>query len=204
MSRLSEHATRPAATPEYSPEERRILLRLAHDSILSCLGLQFAAEADQPAHLCENRGVFTTLYVRGKLRGCVGYAMPIAPLFRAVAETARSAAFEDSRFPAITADEVSELNVSLSVLSPLFDVCPEQVEVGRHGLIVSQGYRRGLLLPQVPLEWNWDRETFLAQTCKKAGLHSDAWRFGVQLQAFTAEVFGDADLPDGGTKEKGE
>jgi AmmeMemoRadiSam system protein A len=204
MSRLSEHAIKPAATPEYSPEERRILLRLAHESISSCLGLQYPSEALQSPHLRENRGVFTTLYVRGNLRGCVGYAVPIAPLFRAVAETARSAAFEDSRFPAITVDEVAELKVSLSVLSPLFDVRPEQVEVGRHGLVVSQGYRRGLLLPQVALEWNWDRETFLAQTCKKAGLPSDAWRLGVQLQAFTAELFGDPDLPQGGTKEKGE
>lgn len=204
MSRLSEKAIKPAATPEYSPEERQILLRLAHESILSCLGLQYPSEASYPPHLHENRGVFTSLYVRGNLRGCVGYAMPIAPLFRAVTETARSAAFEDSRFPAITADEASELKVSLSVLSPLFDVRPEQVEVGRHGLVVSQGFRRGLLLPQVPLEWNWDRETFLAQTCKKAGLPSEAWRFGVQLQAFTAEVFGDSDFPGCGTKEKGE
>jgi uncharacterized protein len=204
MSRLSEHAIKPAATPEYSHEERRILLRLARESILSSLGWQFAPEASHPEHLRENRGVFTTIYVKGNLRGCVGYAMPIAPLFRAVAETARSAAFEDSRFPAISPGEVAGLEVSLSILSPLFEVRPEQVEVGRHGLVVSEGYRRGLLLPQVPLEWNWDREAFLAQTCRKAGLPPDAWRFGAQLQAFTAEVFGDSDFPNAGTKEKGE
>jgi uncharacterized protein (TIGR00296 family) len=104
----------------------------------------------------------------------------------------------------VTAKEAADLEVSLSILSPLFEVHPEQVEVGRHGLVVSQACRRGLLLPQVPVEWNWDRETFLAQTCRKAGLPSDAWRFGAQLQAFTAEVFGDSDFSDSGTKEKGE
>jgi AmmeMemoRadiSam system protein A len=195
MSRLSENATKNAvAPPEYSPEERRTLLRIAHEAILSSLGWKFPAEPAFSAHLREDRGVFTTLYLRGVLRGCVGYAMPVAPLHRAVAETARSAAFEDCRFAAVTASEAPELEVSISVLSPVFAIRPEQVEVGRHGLIISSGARRGLLLPQVPVECHWDREMFLAQTCRKAGLAMDSWREGADLQAFTAEVFGDPDV----------
>ena len=116
---------------------------------------------------------------------------PIAPLYRTVADTARAAAFEDTRFPPLRAEEISELEVSLSVLSPLSPVIPEQIEVGRHGLVVSLSNHRGLLLPQVPVEHGWDRTTFLEQTCRKAGLPTDAWEHGAKLEAFTAEIFGD-------------
>ena len=128
-----------------------------------------------------------------ELRGCVGYAAPIAPLYRAVAETARAAAFEDSRFLPITRQEALNLEVSLSVLSRLFPIHPDRVEVGRHGLIISLGAYRGLLLPQVPVEHGWDRQTFLEQTCRKAGLPLDAWRKSATIEAFTAEVFSDFD-----------
>ncbi len=117
--------------------------------------------------------------------------MPIAPLYRAVAETARAAAFDDSRFVPVTKAEGPELKISLSVLSRLFAIRPEAVQVGRHGLVISQGARRGLLLPQVPVEHGWDRVEFLQQTCRKAGLAVDAWRTDTILEAFTAEVFGD-------------
>ncbi len=144
----------------------------------------------------EPRGVFTTLYLGGQLRGCVGYALPIRPLYLAVGETARAAAFEDSRFWPVTTEEACQLRISLSVLSRLFPIAPAQVEVGRHGLLISDGARRGLLLPQVPLEHGWDRETFLDQTCRKAGLPLAAWRrSGVDIQAFTADVFGDEGIP---------
>jgi len=142
----------------------------------------------------EPRGVFTTLYLDHELRGCVGYAVAIAPLYRAVAETARAAAFDDSRFLPVKKEEAARLEISLSVLSGLVPIRPEAVEVGRHGLVISQGNRRGLLLPQVPVEHNWDRETFLEQTCRKAGLPRDAWRNDAGIEAFTAEVFGDADV----------
>jgi AmmeMemoRadiSam system protein A len=148
----------------------------------------------------EPRGVFTTLYLpddrHRQLRGCVGYAAAIAPLYRAVAETARAAAFEDSRFLPVTKEEALKLQISLSVLSHLFPIHPEAVEVGRHGLVISDGARRGLLLPQVSLENGWDRETFLEQTCRKAGLPLNAWRKAAAIEAFTAEVFGDADVED--------
>jgi uncharacterized protein len=198
MSRLFENRTvRESSSPnppcaEFSIEERRILLGIAHDAILSAFTGRSPGTASSP-HLSVPRGVFTTLYLDGDLRGCVGYAMPIAPLYRAVSETARAAAFEDSRFLPVTEEEAPRLDVSLSVLSPLFPVQPEQVEIGHHGLVVCLGTRRGLLLPQVPVEYDWDRETFLEQTCRKAGLPFDAWQKGATLEAFTAEVFGDGD-----------
>ncbi|HKM46354.1 MAG TPA: AmmeMemoRadiSam system protein A [Terriglobales bacterium] len=206
MSKLSENLTeRPAALlpPEFSLDERRTLLRIAHQSILSAL--EHHPFPDQPVSspaLSEPRGVFTTLYLPGdlpgdlhrQLRGCVGYAAPIAPLYRAVAETARAAAFDDSRFLPVTKEEAPALEISLSVLSRLFPIHPDAVEVGRHGLVISDSGRRGLLLPQVPVEYGWDRETFLEQTCRKAGLPRDAWRKAATLEAFTAEVFGDANV----------
>ncbi|MBZ5548560.1 MAG: AmmeMemoRadiSam system protein A [Acidobacteriia bacterium] len=199
MSRLSENRTvreRSGSGPpsaEFSIEERGILLAIAHEAIFSAFTGRVPEAAFSP-HLSDPRGVFTTLYLDGDLRGCVGYAMPIAPLYRAVSETARAAAFEDSRFLPVTEEEAARLEVSLSVLSCLFPIQAEEVEVGRHGLVVCMGGRRGLLLPQVPAEYDWDRETFLEQTCRKAGLPSDAWRKGATLDAFTAEVFGDGDL----------
>ena len=120
--------------------------------------------------------------------------IPVASLYRTVAETARSAAFEDTRFPPITREEALDLEVSLSILSPLKAVNAEEVEVGRHGLLVSQLGHRGLLLPQVPVEHGWDRVKFLEQTCRKAGLPLYAWQKGATLEAFTAEVFGDGDV----------
>jgi AmmeMemoRadiSam system protein A len=195
---------------EFSPQQRRALLGIAHEAILCVVERRpFAEGRPVPPGLSEARGVFTTLYLQAdrpgdptgelhhtlhrELRGCVGYAVPIAPLYRAVAETARAAAFEDSRFLPVTKEEARKLEVCLSVLSLLFPIHPEAVEVGRHGLVIAQGTRRGLLLPQVPVEHGWDRETFLEQTCRKAGLPLDAWRKAATIEAFTAEVFSDGD-----------
>ncbi len=115
------------------------------------------------------------------------------PLYVTVAETARGAAFDDSRFSPVTLDEARELQVSLSVLSPPQLIQPDQIEIGRHGLLITLGPYRGLLLPQVPVEHEWDRNTFLEQTCRKAGLPPTAWQMGAKLEAFTAEVFADTD-----------
>jgi AmmeMemoRadiSam system protein A len=176
---------------EFSSEERGLLLGLAHQAISATLEQREISLAPPSPHLAEPRGAFTTLYYRGDLRGCVGYVFPVASLYRTVAESARGAAFDDSRFPPVTRDHAPELRVSLSVLSPLHPLRPEQVEIGRHGLLISQGYYRGLLLPQVPLEHGWDRIAFLEQTCRKAGLPPNAWQTGAKLEAFTAEVFAD-------------
>jgi uncharacterized protein len=203
MSKLSENLTQTEppgyrGAPEFSPEERRILLEIARNSIASGVAGEpppgdapsFASLPDLSVRLLKPRGVFTTLYLRGQLRGCVGYAMPLYPLFRAVAETARAAAFNDTRFWPVALDEIPDLKISLSILSPLFTIEAEQVEVGRHGLLITLGSRRGLLLPQVPVEHGWDRIAFLEQTCYKAGLPRDAWK-SASLQAFTTEGFGD-------------
>jgi AmmeMemoRadiSam system protein A len=178
---------------EFTPEERQILLRLAHASIEAALDKREIPLDPPSPHLAEPRGAFTTLYFRRQLQGCVGFVFPVASLYRTVAETARAAAFEDTRFPPVTHEQAPDLQVSLSILSPLQPLRAEDVEIGRHGLLISQLGRRGLLLPQVPVEHAWDRVTFLEQTCRKAGLPPDAWRKGATIEGFTAEVFGDVE-----------
>jgi AmmeMemoRadiSam system protein A len=176
---------------EFSPEERSMLLRLAHQAIAATLEQGEISLEPPSAHLAEPRGAFTTLYYRGGLRGCVGYVFPVTPLYRTIAESARGAAFDDSRFSPVTRDESLELQVSLSILTSPQPIHADQVEIGRHGLLISLGPYRGLLLPQVPVEHGWDRVAFLEQTCRKAGLPLTAWQTGARLEAFTAEVFAD-------------
>jgi uncharacterized protein len=187
-------------TSEYSQEERELLLGLAHRAISAVLDHQPLDLTPASPHLAQPRGAFTTLHLHGKLRGCIGYVLPKHSLFQTVVETAQAAAFEDPRFVAVTAEEAPSLMVEISVLSLLQPIRPEDVVVGVHGLIVSKGGRRGLLLPQVPAEWGWDRGTFLAQTCLKAGLPPDCWMHGAELKAFTAEVFGDEHLAGPGIR----
>ncbi len=193
----SAAATAPARRPEggeYSLEERRQLLRLAHEVILGALTSREVDTAPPTDHLAEPRGAFTTLHLKGQLRGCVGYVMPVHALYRTVAETAISAAFHDTRFMPVTKEEAAKLEIEISVLSRLQPIEPDDIEIGRHGLVVTFGSRRGLLLPQVPVEWGWDVKTFLQQTCQKAGLPADAWERGATLEGFTAEIFGDQDV----------
>jgi AmmeMemoRadiSam system protein A len=181
----------PALPSKFSQEEHQLLLRLAHESINSALeGREIPLDAPTP-HLAELRGAFTSLYLRGELRGCVGYVLPAFSVYRTVAETARAAAFDDNRFPPVSEEEAPALQIQLSILSQPKPIRAEEVEVGRHGLLISWRGRRGLLLPQVPVEHQWDRITFLEQTCRKAGLPLDAWQKGANLEAFTAEVFGE-------------
>jgi len=181
----------PSPPHEFSAEERALLLKLAHDAIGSRLeGREILLESPSP-HLAEPHGAFTTLYHRGQLRGCVGYIAPVVSLYRTVIETARGAAFEDSRFLPVNRAEALELEVSLSILSPLQPIRPQEVEIGRHGLLITLGPNRGLLLPQVAVEHGWDRVTFLEQTCRKGGLSMDAWQRGATVEAFTTETFGD-------------
>jgi len=176
---------------EFSPDERSVLLRLAHDSILSAVQKR-AIPLDPPtARLAEPRGAFTSLYLRGELRGCVGYVLPKESVYRTVAETARAAAFEDTRFYPVTLAEAQALEIELSILSQPQPISAEAIEIGRHGLLISKDAHRGLLLPQVAADHNWDRVTFLEQTCRKAGLPLDAWKNGAKIEAFNAEVFGD-------------
>jgi uncharacterized protein len=206
---------------EYSEDERRWLLRLAHASIRAAVmgklrakedaGAQLSSEHPSNAqlsnaqppnaqlsdaqvpneHLREKRGAFVTLRENGKLRGCIGMIVAQKPLDETLRAMARAAALEDPRFAPVEAEELERLQLEISVLSPMFEIAADEVIVGRHGLMISYGVRRGLLLPQVPVEWKWNREQFLAQTCLKAGLPPDQWQHGAKIEAFTAEVFGE-------------
>ncbi|MBI2678865.1 MAG: AmmeMemoRadiSam system protein A [Candidatus Koribacter versatilis] len=181
------------SAPVYSAEDRALLLRTAHRAIAAaCAGsaaLPLPEAGELSPALTARRAAFTTLHLDGLLRGCVGYVLAAKPLIETVAETAVSAALHDPRFPAVTAAEAPRLKIEISVLSPSQPIRPHEIVPGRHGLIVSMGTRRGLLLPQVAPEHGWDALTFLAQTCAKAGLPPDAWQQGATIEAFTAEVF---------------
>jgi len=147
-----------------------------------------------PGPLPGASGAFVTLKREGQLRGCIGTLECRRPLAEEIARVAVSAAREDPRFEPLRPAELDGLDVEVSVLGPLEEIDPRDpgaIEIGRHGLVVEQGHRRGLLLPQVATEWGWDRDTFLSHTCIKAGLTADCWRHGARVYRFAAEVFGD-------------
>jgi AmmeMemoRadiSam system protein A len=173
-----------------SESDQEQLLRLARRALETGVreGRLPEVEVASPA-LSEKRGAFVTLHKAGRLRGCIGYVEALKPLCQTVAECAVAAALRDPRFDPVEAEELPLLHLEISALSPFEEISPQEVEVGRHGLMISQGWQRGLLLPQVATEWKWDRERFLEETCLKAGLAADAWRRGARIQAFTAQVF---------------
>ena len=177
-----------------SEQARHALLQAARKAIASAFDAPRRAggHGDEPLEpsLCVRAGAFVTLHEDGQLRGCIGTFEAREPLHRTVEEMARSAAFHDPRFPPVREDELPRLELEISVLSPMRRIRePGEVEVGRHGLYVVQGFHRGVLLPQVATDCGWDRETFLDQTCRKAGLPTNAWREGAELYVFEAEVF---------------
>jgi len=144
------------------------------------------------------RGAFVTLHSRGRLRGCIGTFRSREPLFRVVREMALSAAFHDPRFRPVTSADLPALELEISALTPLVQVKDiGEIVVGIHGLYITRGYASGVLLPQVAVEYGWDRDEFLRRTCEKAGLPEDAWHKGATIERFSAEVFSEAD-PDGG------
>lgn len=151
-------------------------------------------EVDSEA-LQEKRGAFVTLKKRGHLRGCIGYIKAVKPLWETVQEMAMAAAFHDPRFPSLKFEELKELSFEISVLSPLQRIKNiNDIEVGKHGLYIVRGYNSGLLLPQVAVEYGWDRETFLGETCYKAGLPPQSWRDKeTEIYIFSADYFGDKD-----------
>jgi len=176
--------------------EKDRLLELARAALEEAVRLGRVSEVAEPAEALRTPcGAFVTLTKGKRLRGCIGHIEAIKPLYATVRECARAAALDDPRFDPVTPSELPSLHFEISILSPLLDVVPEQVEVGRHGLLISHGARRGLLLPQVAVEWNWDREQFLEETCLKAGLPADAWRHGARIQAFTAQVLTEPSTP---------
>ena len=140
-------------------------------------------------------GAFVSIHCGDDLRGCIGHLTVDAPLGQTIAHLGGAVADRDPRFPPVTPDELPLLHIEISLLTPERPVAAiEEIEVGRHGLIVEHGRARGLLLPQVAIEQEWDRETFLAHTCIKAGLPDDAWRSGARILVFEARVFSDSPL----------
>lgn len=136
-----------------------------------------------------------TLHRRGRLRGCVGQLPGHEPLCAVVAHCAGAAALDDPRFRAVTHEELSEIEIELSILSPLENITAEQIEVGKHGLVVSREGQRGVLLPQVAQEFKWGGKRFLEETCAKAGVPRDSWKDPqTRIQAFTAEVFSESEF----------
>jgi AmmeMemoRadiSam system protein A len=170
--------------------DQRLLLQMAREALEAYLNLAQIPEIPEPGEaLRQFCGAFVTLRKGKNLRGCIGVVEADRPLYITVRQCAVWAALHDPRFAPVTKREVSGLNLEISVLSPLADITPESVEVGRHGLLISKEGQRGLLLPQVAVQWKWGREEFLEATCRKAGLPPDAWGQGARVQAFTAQVF---------------
>ena len=187
----------------FSEAQRAALLRTAREAIVNHLdpsirvetalgGPSEAESPDSPEPAVS--GVFVTIKCRGELRGCLGVLQMRASLAEEIARCARDSATGDPRFPPMTPDEAAEMSVEISLLGPLEEIDPldeRAIVIGRHGLLVEQGMRRGLLLPQVATEWGWTREQFLRQTCRKAQLSDTAWREGARVFRFDADVFGD-------------
>ncbi len=184
------------------------LVKLARKAVENYFinGSELPVPEDTPPELMEKRGVFTTIYrvssgealvgIAKELRGCIGFPLPIKPLAKATIESALSAAFEDPRFPPLREKELNEVIFEVSVLTPpkLIEGTPEEIKrnikIGRDGLIIQRGFMSGLLLPQVPVEYEWDVETFLGQACMKAGLPPDAWIMkNTKIYTFQAEIF---------------
>jgi AmmeMemoRadiSam system protein A len=178
-------------------EEKSYLLGLAELSVIRSLKNEYSEKdlpSPPPGHLQEGLGAFVTIKKGGRLRGCIGRLSDTSPLFVTVSRMALAAAFNDPRFPAVTYAELAELSYDISIMGPI-QKCPdpEKVIIGTHGLIMRQGFKQGLLLPQVPVEQKWNREEFLAQTCVKAGLPRDTWKKawkndGAELYWFEAVV----------------
>jgi AmmeMemoRadiSam system protein A len=172
-------------------QEKTLLLELAREAIDRRLENRFQLRKVESPPLALPHGAFVTLHRQGELRGCIGRVRSLDPLYATVQEMAVAAAFQDPRFKPVARDEFSLLEIEISVLSPPETIAdPTQIEVGKHGLIISSGPYSGLLLPQVATEWGWDAETFLNHTCLKAGLPENYWRqTQVKIEAFTAQVF---------------
>lgn len=175
-------------------EEKDSLLRLARDTIKEYLVNAMKAPLPEARGvLAEKCGAFVTLHKDGELRGCIGNMIGYRPLIETIQEMAIAAATEDPRFTQVRSDELNEIDIEISVLSPLIKIKDvSEIIVGTHGILMRRGMQQGVLLPQVATEWGWDRDEFLRNTCRKAGLPSDAWKDPkTVIEIFSAEVFGE-------------
>ncbi|HHJ51715.1 MAG TPA: AmmeMemoRadiSam system protein A [Caldithrix abyssi] len=182
---------------QLSKEEKIFLLKLARQTIHHFLKNEPLPKPDYFSQtLKEKAGAFVTLHIDGNLRGCIGYVAAIKPLQDAVSDLAISAAFNDPRFQPLTLPEFEKIDIEISVLTPLERVDNvSEIQVGRDGLLIRQPPFEGLLLPQVAVEYNWDTETFLRETCHKAGLPGDCWSEGrTEIYKFQALIFSEHDF----------
>ena len=180
---------------EYTSAEKTELLQLARHTIRRFLesGTKEYPATENPK-FTENRGVFVTLHLNGDLRGCIGYPLPSKPLIEAVIDNSISSAVEDPRFNAVQPGELNDIDIEISILTVPKEVeSVEDVMVGRDGIIISKGFMRGLLLPQVPESQGWNRDQYIAHGCMKAGLPMDEWKRGVKIETFQGIVFGEND-----------
>jgi len=179
--------------------ERNFLLEIARNSIRARLSKGPAPRptaeqiARAGAHLEEPRGCFVTLHRKKQLRGCIGTFSGEGPLWQNVRDMAVQAAFFDPRFSPLRESEIDEIDIEISVLTPLRPIKDvEEIKVGVHGIYITKGQYRGVLLPQVATEQGWDLKTFLEHTCLKAGLPTSAWKDpGATIEIFSADVFGE-------------
>jgi AmmeMemoRadiSam system protein A len=176
--------------------EQQTLLEFARRALTAAVERRELPEPLARSEILQRpAGAFVTLRLRGRLRGCIGQLASADPLTQVVAHCARAAALEDPRFEPVRAHELSELDIELSVLSPLFVTASDRIVIGTHGLLISRGWQRGVLLPQVAAEFGWSPERFLEETCAKAGLEQDAWKHpDTRVEAFTAEIFSESDF----------
>ena len=175
-----------------SPDEKAALLKLARTTLESYLDNETIPSCQTPGgNLVERKGAFVSLHCGDELRGCIGQLYPDRELYKIVQHCVLSAALEDNRFMHVVKEEVGELSIEISVLTPFRRIRQiEEIEVGKHGLYMVQGHFRGLLLPQVATQYGWDRITFLRQTCRKSGLPESAWQEPqTAIHIFEAEVF---------------
>jgi AmmeMemoRadiSam system protein A len=187
-----------------SEADRLLLLQIARDAIAAHVGAtpDHVSGVSATSGLLERPGgAFVSLHNQGDLRGCIGHIEATEPLGAVVPRCAVAACSSDPRFPHVTAQELAQIDIEISLLGPIEPIAgPQEIEIGRHGLVVELGSRRGLLLPQVATQWQWDADAFLAQTCHKAGIARDAWKQGAKLWRFEAEVFGEPELRSLNTK----
>ena len=183
----------PLVMFQLTEADQQLLLQIARDAVRNYLSLQSPRLPDAtPAVLNEPHGVFVSIHQGDRLRGCIGNVHPVSPLYRSTAECAIAAAVGDPRFMPLTGAELELVEFEISVLSPMQRVLDiGEIEIGKHGLLVEKRGVRGLLLPQVAAEYGWDRERFLQETCRKAGLRLDDWKQDATIMYFSALVFGD-------------
>jgi len=182
---------------ELNDQEKKELLKIARQSIISAVSAHPPVSHKSTFPIfTEKRGAFVTIHKNDQLRGCIGFLQPVKSLLETIIEMAKAAATGDPRFTPVQTDEIQDIEIEISVLSPLREITDiDHIIIGTHGLYIEKDYNKGLLLPQVATEYNWDTKSFLEHTCRKAGLAMDAWKEkDARLYIFSADVFNEKDM----------